>query len=101
MGDNFIDVSVAPTRGINVIDIPYADYLVRVSVSSDNTRKIFEENIQIFKMTEDAKLVDVSSDFLLKFSIGRKVRPTGDNLMVVMAALYNAVNKEKDEEENN
>ena len=93
MKDLYIEVTNAPGRNLDVIDIPYADYLIRITIAKIGApRQVFEENLQVLKKQgAGGAYEDVTEQLVTKYNKNMKIKPTGDNVFKLVALVANTV----------
>lgn len=93
MADTYVEVTKSPTRKLDVIDIPYADYLIRITVAELGAdRQAFEENLQVLKRQDSGgSYDDVTEKIVTKYNKNAKIKPTGDNLFKLVTLVTNIV----------
>lgn len=95
MTAQFIEATISPMRKVVNIEIPYANYKIKFTVSTTGDRILHDEDIQIMcKEPGKSYYLDVTSQFVTKFSEYKKIRPTGDNLLTLCGMLFNHINEE-------
>ena len=93
--DQFITAIASPARKVVVIDIPYADYKLTLTISLTGDRIIYEEDMKIMhKEPGKQYYVDVTDKFITKFSDYKRIKPTSSNLLTLAGLLFNHVNED-------
>jgi len=93
MKDTYVEVSKSPSRKLDIIDIPYAEYLIRITVSQlGEARQAFEENLQVLKKNATGGgYTEVTEEIVTKYNRNMKIKPTGDNVFKLAALISNTV----------
>ena len=93
--DQFIVATASPARKVVVVEIPYADYKLMLTVSTTGDRVLHEEDIKLmYKEPGKNYYSDVTSKFVTKFSEYKKIRPTSSNLLTLAGLLFNYINED-------
>lgn len=92
--DPFIVVDLAPTRKLAMIEIPYGEYVIKITCSTDPAGHVREEEYIEILAADGNQFVPATKDFVPNIREDSKIHTTGDNLMKVMSMVYNEVNKE-------
>lgn len=86
-----VKMTLLDNKNLGVFDIPYGEYIIRVYVSQDGKRNLFDENVKVLTLDAGA-YVDVTDQFVTKFNKNSNLRPSGDNVFKIAGRIYNKVN---------
>lgn len=93
--DNKVEVDYAPTRSIYNVDIPYGNFILRLSVAQrTETQALVHENIKVLKKNLGSEAyTDVTKDLITMFREDLQLKVTGDNVMKMCAIIFNEVER--------